>query len=95
MDKFVIRTKRSLVGSSSTPIEPLCEDDIVNSSEKRAKMGTNPLCEEDDIISDPGLRKCINEHEPRIRDEIRRKYVQWVFVNQFLMFIRSLNLWIE
>ncbi|KAL6547893.1 hypothetical protein OROHE_009598 [Orobanche hederae] len=64
-----------LIGSSSTPIEPLSEDIICDSSFKRAKISDNPLCE-GNIVTDPGLRKGINEHESRIRDDVRREYVQ-------------------
>ncbi|KAL6520368.1 hypothetical protein OROMI_032548 [Orobanche minor] len=87
MEKYFARTKRasttpttsepspSLIGSSSTPIESLNEDIICDSSFKRAKISDNPLCE-GNIVIDPGLRKGINEHESRIRDDVRREYVQ-------------------
>ncbi|KAL6497107.1 hypothetical protein OROGR_029036 [Orobanche gracilis] len=87
MEKYFSRAKSTpkntiqqlLVSSSSnTPSsESLCENLTVKKSGKRArtKLETNPICEGSDIISDPGLRKCINEYEPRIRDEVRRKYV--------------------
>ncbi|KAL6517883.1 hypothetical protein OROMI_033584 [Orobanche minor] len=87
MEKYFARTKRAsttpttsepsplLIGSSSTPIESLNEDIICDSSFKRAKISDNPLCG-GNIVIDPGLRKGINEHESRIRDDVRREYVQ-------------------
>ena len=78
MDKFVIRSKRPPIpsgGSSNNPDESHNRDgNIGESSEKRVRMETLELCE-DDIISDPALRKAINDYDPRIRDEVRRKYV--------------------
>ena len=78
MEKFIIRSKRPLIpsgGSSNNPDESQSRDEnIGESSKKRVRMETLKLCE-DDIISDPALRKPINDCEPCIRDEIRRKYV--------------------
>lgn len=76
MDKFVIRDKRassSSVGSSIIPIESQDGDEIVGAScGKRARM--EPICEED-IISDPALRKPIIDYEPQVRDGVRWEYV--------------------
>ena len=44
----------------------------VESSEKRAIIDSNVTS--NDVVSD--LHKSINDYEPRIRDDIRRKYVQ-------------------
>lgn len=45
------------------------------SSEKRQKIDSN-MPSDDEIVSDPGRRKDISEYDPRIRDDIRRKYAQ-------------------
>ncbi|KAL6553068.1 hypothetical protein OROGR_006910 [Orobanche gracilis] len=87
MEKYFSRAKspskntiqQLLVSSSSnTPSsESLCENLTVKKSGKRGRteLETNTICEGSVIFSDPGLRKCINEYESRIRDEVRRKYV--------------------
>ncbi|KAL6531211.1 hypothetical protein OROHE_014280 [Orobanche hederae] len=46
----------------------------VKSSEKRPRIESNVAS--DNIVSDPALRKSINDYEPGIRDDIRRKFVQ-------------------
>ena len=46
----------------------------VESSKKRARIDSNVAS--NDVVSDPALRKSINDYEPRIRDDIRKKYVQ-------------------
>ncbi|CAH9053650.1 unnamed protein product [Cuscuta epithymum] len=89
LDKFVIRSKRSLTpgdSSSNVPNQSISSNAIVVASnvrtvrdesndirgDKRAR--TDSTCEWD-IISDPGLRKPINEYEPRVRDDVMRAYV--------------------
>ena len=53
---------------------PSIDSNVGGSNVKRVRKES--ICEEgDDIISDPALRKPINEYDPQIRDEIRRKYV--------------------
>ncbi|KAL9673239.1 hypothetical protein QQ045_029493 [Rhodiola kirilowii] len=76
MDKFVIRYEKS--SNLMTSIEPPSNSsapqniDVGGSSHKRPRMGNDI---EDEIISDPALRKPITSYEPRIRDDIRREYV--------------------
>lgn len=45
------------------------------SSEKRQRIDSN-MPSDDEIVSDPGRRKDISEYDPRMRDDIRRKYAQ-------------------
>ncbi|KAL8152041.1 hypothetical protein V2J09_021849 [Rumex salicifolius] len=85
MDKFVIRAKRTTVSSSSNidmnldrsnesqvDINVIDIDVRGSSSPKRAR--TETICDED-IVSDPALRKPIKEYDHRIRDVVRREYV--------------------
>ncbi|XP_039130910.1 zinc finger MYM-type protein 1-like [Dioscorea cayenensis subsp. rotundata] len=66
MDKFLIKRPRS--GESSNACKaPLGSE----SSEKNAHANFDL----DDIISDPGLRKPIEDFDIRIRDQVRRKYL--------------------
>ena len=70
MERFFLPKKRN-----TPPSEPSQQQNndgnIGQSREKRARIEAG-----DDIISDPSLRKDINEYAPGIRDDIRRKYVQ-------------------
>lgn len=45
-------------------------------SEKKARIDAKKLCEGELVISDPALRKCIDDYEFGIRDDVRRKYGQ-------------------
>ena len=62
-------------GSSNNPNEyQICDKNVDKSTEKRARMEIMELCEED-IIIDLALLKPINYYDPRIRDEVKRRYV--------------------
>ncbi|KAL1815817.1 hypothetical protein ACET3Z_018391 [Daucus carota] len=70
MDKYIIR------GASNNPPNE-AQNNTVNigeSSGKRARLDTD--LPDEDIVSDPAKRKSINEYEPKVRDDVRRKYVQ-------------------
>ena len=71
MDRFVTKTKRprSSVESSRTPGVTLISDG--NVSGKNNELDFNV----DDIVSDPALRKPIEDFDVRIRDRIRREYI--------------------
>lgn len=74
MEKYFQRTKRPFTTTTSQDSQPQPQPQSQSQSQPQP---IEPLCEDvNDIIGDPGLRKCINEYEPRIRDEVRRKYVQ-------------------
>lgn len=45
------------------------------SSQKRARIDNN-ITTNEEIVSDPARLKSINEYDPGIRDNMRRKYVQ-------------------
>ncbi|KAL8150973.1 hypothetical protein V2J09_020781 [Rumex salicifolius] len=75
MDKFVIRSKKPTIvniePSNTSHGLPDVDNDanVGRSSPKRART-----CESD-MVSDPGLRKPIDDYDPRIRDDVRREYV--------------------
>ncbi|KAH7658156.1 Ribonuclease H-like protein [Dioscorea alata] len=66
MDKFLIKRPRS-EESSSSPKAPL--------PSKSSKKNTNVNFNSNDIISDPGLRKSIEDFEVGVRDQVRRGYL--------------------
>lgn len=71
MDKFVIRTKREKPQNE-------CQNGdgrIGELSRKKARIDTKRLCEGEVIISDPALRKSIDDYEFESRNDVRRKYV--------------------
>ncbi|XP_074352074.1 uncharacterized protein LOC141691235 [Apium graveolens] len=67
MDKYIIRDTGNASGSEPRNVN------IGESSSKRPRTEIN--VPSDDIIGDPALRKPINSYDPRIRDDVRRKYV--------------------
>ncbi|CAH9146872.1 unnamed protein product [Cuscuta epithymum] len=87
LDKFVIKTKRSLIGGVSSSIVPNQSISSVENAtasneniarderNERDKRARTESTHEWDIISDPFLRKPINEYAPGIRDDVMRAYV--------------------
>ena len=71
MDRFVTKTKRprSSVESSRTPSVTLISD--ANEKENNSEFCFNP----DDIVSDPAIRKPIEDFDVQIRDRIQRTYI--------------------
>lgn len=67
MDRYIIR------GTSHEAARNI-NTDIGASSGKRARTDINRAS--DDFVSDPALRKPIDDYEPAIRDDMRRQYVQ-------------------
>ncbi|CAH9081103.1 unnamed protein product [Cuscuta europaea] len=84
LDKFVIKTKRSLIGGVSSSIVPNQSISSVENAtasneniarderNERDKRARTESTHEWDIISDPFLRKSINEYAPGIRDDVMK-----------------------
>ena len=68
MDKFLIK-KPTSIGSSSTPNVAAISE--TNPSSKRPRIEFS----EDDIVTDLGLHKPIEEYDVGIRDRVRREYL--------------------
>ena len=71
MEKFLIKRPRSSVESSKAPGGSVTSDanELVKNTDLDFNQGS------DDIISDPALRKSIENFDVGIRDQIRREYI--------------------
>ncbi|KAH7673951.1 Ribonuclease H-like protein [Dioscorea alata] len=63
---------------SCSPRRPLlkkCLQKPASSSQRRCKKNTNVNFTSNNIVSDPGLRKSIEDFEAGVRDQVRREYL--------------------